>query len=184
MSKYYNFIALNINQTEVVWSEPYVDGNGLGNMTTAAFPIYYNKSNSSKILLGVVGIDILMSELTAYNLTRNAIVEKLIIKSSKCKNVNFSFCEFENLRGEEKCDIMQCRNNDIVDIINPETCSTPISNNVLCNNSVLKKTSNIIPCCGLNSKKCYESPLLNLAIKKSCKILHFFILLIYLYNFI
>ena len=92
---------MGVNQTEVIWSEPYEDGHGLGQMTTAALPVYYNNSNV-KILLGVVGLDVLMSDFIGFE-TTSAIVKVLVQRSrGKCVKLSLKPCEFENLRSNFK----------------------------------------------------------------------------------
>ena len=100
LSKYYQFITKGANQTEVVWTEPYEDSYGLGRMTTAAFPVYQrNANNNTKILLGVVGLDVLMSDFTIFD-TSEFVVDELVKRSrGNCLKISPNYCELENMRG-------------------------------------------------------------------------------------
>jgi len=40
MASYYQYIATGLVIENVVWSEPYIDANGLGELTTGSLPVY------------------------------------------------------------------------------------------------------------------------------------------------
>ena len=99
MEKYYQFISFGSQSDSVIWTEPYLDSQGLGEMTTAAIPVYYYNNNNFKILIGVIGIDVLMTDFTTFE-TSKEVVKTLVFRSNgKCQKINLSQCNLENLRG-------------------------------------------------------------------------------------
>jgi hypothetical protein len=79
MSTYYNVLSLGIKLTTPIWTEPYNDASGLGNMTTCALAVYDNTRNPP-LLLGVVGVDVLMDELQKYD-NHQTVLKGLISRS-------------------------------------------------------------------------------------------------------
>ena len=63
MSGYYAYLANGIVSDKVLWSEEYLDSQGLGNMVTAALPIYGTTTNGGRRVIGVVGVDVLTDPL-------------------------------------------------------------------------------------------------------------------------
>ena len=57
VEKLFSFLANDLNITQVVWTEPYQDSDGLGMLTTAAIPFY---DRALVKLIGVVGVDVLL----------------------------------------------------------------------------------------------------------------------------
>ena len=96
MNSYFFSLSLGIENKRPIWTEPYEDSAGLGIMTTCALPVY--DRTSTPFLIGVVGIDIIMSDL--YDLADEKTVKnKLITKSMQsCAKPNLSNCELNSVR--------------------------------------------------------------------------------------
>ena len=93
----------NNNNNNLSWSEPYIDGGGLGSVVTAVMPVY-----SDDTLLGVAASDIRTDDLLEF--TNTNTIQKLTnflisrTRKSSTKN-NLSDCELNQLRGEtSQCD--------------------------------------------------------------------------------
>lgn len=57
---FYQYLAFGNRNTEPIWSSIYEDAFGFGQLTTVAYPAYYNDGDKI-IFLGVAGIDVLVS---------------------------------------------------------------------------------------------------------------------------
>lgn len=66
MRNYSVYLAEGIEVTEPVWTEPYIDAFGFGRMVTVSMPIYYTENGIRKIL-GVTGLDVVMSTFDQFN---------------------------------------------------------------------------------------------------------------------
>lgn len=62
MRDYYTYISEGVSITSPVWTEPYEDAFGFGNLVTVSMPIYYEESGIRSIL-GVAGLDISYSQI-------------------------------------------------------------------------------------------------------------------------
>ena len=65
MISYYSFLASGMKINNVLWSEQYMSFTLSAPQVTAALPVYVPKgvNADSQELLGVVGVDVLMSSL-------------------------------------------------------------------------------------------------------------------------
>jgi len=61
-NSYFIAISFDIALSKPIWIEPYEDSNGLGQMTTAAIPVF-DRSGSKPFLIGVLGIDVTINDL-------------------------------------------------------------------------------------------------------------------------
>jgi len=141
MNSYSTVLAsgINRNNSNVIWTEPYTDYNGLGEMTTASFPIY-DYSTTIPYLIGVAGVDILMSDIYSFGEKNyTSIITKLKGRSSGCDEISLNNCQLEYLRGNDsKCINLKYSTLDIFTdcqpIIKPLTCkiSPAKFNNPIC----------------------------------------------------
>ena len=60
-----------------MWTEPYDDFFGFGRMVTVSMPIYYVENDIRKIL-GVAGIDVVISQFESFGLDEDGIIKKLL----------------------------------------------------------------------------------------------------------
>eukprot|EP00761_Pharyngomonas_kirbyi_P010550 gb/GECH01010570.1/.p1 GENE.gb/GECH01010570.1/~~gb/GECH01010570.1/.p1 ORF type:complete len:1003 (+),score=253.65 gb/GECH01010570.1/:1-3009(+) len=71
MGEYYRYFALGINTESTLWTAPYFDVNGLGLILTVALPVYDKRVSPPK-LAGVLGSDIVVSELVSQAFSERA----------------------------------------------------------------------------------------------------------------
>ena len=99
---YFFILSSGLVRNEVVWTEPYVDASGLGNMTSAVLPFYEKKNSHPAKLLGVIGVDVLLETILEYT-----SLEELNKRILEGKNAPVSslldFCQLQSLRGDYKC---------------------------------------------------------------------------------
>lgn len=62
MGQYYQYFAAGIQNDQVFWTAPYFDASGLGLVITASIPLY-DRRRDPPSLFGVVGTDVIVSEL-------------------------------------------------------------------------------------------------------------------------
>ena len=141
MSQYYQFLATGIASSAARWTAPYIDSFGLGQMVTAAIPVY-DRSQSLPLLVGVVGTDVLMTDLTPHG-DYTTIVSELIARGSTCTPLSLSSCQMQHLRNTGRnaypCPapaptIASC--NAASEIVQVQRCTNgaPSLNQVLCQN--------------------------------------------------
>ena len=142
MSSYYRYLAAGLNRVDPIWTEPYKDKTGLGDVTTTAFPVY-DRTLKPHFLLGVVGIDITMDQFYKFDNSKN-VLKKLVTQSIKCTKTNFTECDLEALR------VNKCGNSCSHVSTKPASCSSSItSSELVCGNNVLlNSVSNVQKCCG------------------------------------
>ena len=81
------------------WIEPYEDASGLGLVTTVAIPFYARGTNDvPDVFLGVVGLDIILSELDFEGMTQEAIFNAFFDRSSRCVLADTTPCEIQVYR--------------------------------------------------------------------------------------
>lgn len=90
------FISANNRITRPIWTEPYVDFYGLGEMITVSMPAYYTNEENISVLLGVAGVDIVMSSFDKFKI-ENDIARFLVGETACFKNV-LSECQYNNFR--------------------------------------------------------------------------------------
>eukprot|EP00803_Ostreobium_quekettii_P003181 evm.model.scf_371.2 EVM.evm.TU.scf_371.2 scf_371:17986-30545(+) len=100
---YTRFLAWGRQGLDVIWSNFYIDDAGLGNMTTAAMPIYSPGAGNGipGLLVGVVGKDVLVSQLQADDEDFKGVVDRIIERTSVCYKTDLSACQYQVLRGDK-----------------------------------------------------------------------------------
>lgn len=88
MASYYDFYAsqrvFQTDESKVRWVEPYEDAFGAGTMTTASTALY-DESTSPPTLVGVVGIDLLLTDITAAAESSGvSLINALATRSKTC----------------------------------------------------------------------------------------------------
>jgi len=166
---YFTVLSSGINRSSgsVIWTEPYNDYDGLGQMTTAAFPIY-DYTTTIPYLIGVAGMDILMSDIYSFDEKNYAtVLEKLTNRSIGCEKINLNDCQLEYLRSENtKCTNLKYSN--VVISKNCQSIRKPLICNVLPISSPLCLYSPVegdlnLPCCG--TENCAGYPVGTIATK-------------------
>lgn len=100
ISKYLN---LNMKTPNLIWTEPYLDNSGLGQVITAAKSVYDSSVTPAK-LVGVAAIDIILGEMLALT-DIDSLVNTLMNRSRRnfFKNT-LTNCELDQLRQTaDKC---------------------------------------------------------------------------------
>jgi hypothetical protein len=110
-------LAFGNQNTSPLWSKIYEDAFGFGQLTTVAYPAYYNDGTQMR-LIGVAGIDILVSELIKYE-SNTTEIERLLAEEKQCFVRSISGCQIENIRGTQTCGTANCA-------ITNGTCSSGI----------------------------------------------------------
>eukprot|EP00340_Litonotus_pictus_P004382 CAMPEP_0170517622 /NCGR_PEP_ID=MMETSP0209-20121228/3545_1 /TAXON_ID=665100 ORGANISM="Litonotus pictus, Strain P1" /NCGR_SAMPLE_ID=MMETSP0209 /ASSEMBLY_ACC=CAM_ASM_000301 /LENGTH=554 /DNA_ID=CAMNT_0010802911 /DNA_START=101 /DNA_END=1765 /DNA_ORIENTATION=+ len=100
MNDYYLLLSAGMDSNKVIWTEPYEDNLNMGLITTVAYPIY-DRTVSPPFLIGVLGQDVIMTELEKYADSDN-ILSQFIARSRACNKFSLSECQMDSLR-EEKC---------------------------------------------------------------------------------
>ena len=100
MTQYYQYLAAGVgnvgNRSAIRWSTPYLDGGGLGWMMSVARPVYTTVGSITQ-LVGAVGTDVLMEQLTQHGEYRT-VVSEVISRSSFCAAFSLSGCVLQQLR--------------------------------------------------------------------------------------
>lgn len=99
---YYFILSSGLVRNEVVWTEPYVDASGLGNMTSAVLPFYEKKNSNPAKLLGVIGVDVLLETILEYTSLEDLNKRILEGKNAPASSL-LDFCQLQSLRGDYKC---------------------------------------------------------------------------------
>ncbi|XP_066266501.1 voltage-dependent calcium channel subunit alpha-2/delta-2-like isoform X2 [Branchiostoma lanceolatum] len=99
LSQYYDYYGtLREGQGQVIWTEPYKDAFGAGEVVTAAKAVY-NTSTVPQTLLGVLGIDVATSATEKITTDKQDLFDTLQSRSSSCADIRASsVCELEQLR--------------------------------------------------------------------------------------
>ena len=79
MADYHKYISSAITVDSPVWTEPYNDAFGFGQMVTVSYPVYYKKPGSDhQFIVGVAAIDVPMDSLERFNMMEEEIIERLL----------------------------------------------------------------------------------------------------------
>ncbi|XP_078612475.1 voltage-dependent calcium channel subunit alpha-2/delta-2-like [Branchiostoma floridae x Branchiostoma japonicum] len=99
LSQYYDYYGtLREGQGQVIWTEPYMDAFGAGEVITGAKAVY-NTTTVPQRLLGVVGIDVAISATEKITADKQDLLDTLRRRSSSCADIReTSECELEQLR--------------------------------------------------------------------------------------
>ena len=100
LGQYYYYLQSLVveDQVEPIWVEPYIDAFGLGNITTLSLALY-DKTLQPYRLIGVVGADLLLDDLKAFdpnNYTK--IVENLASRGDCSRDKDISPCLLDAIR--------------------------------------------------------------------------------------
>ena len=118
MSQYYDYYATlrRAGDEGVVWVEPYIDASGAGMLVTASKAVYDSQSSPSR-LIGVVAVDILVSDLEEAGeqagIDYEGVVRHLALRNT-CPNIetiNITDCELNSIRsssGGQMCGSNVC----------------------------------------------------------------------------
>ena len=105
MSSYLQFLARERgkafqDQSGIIWSNFYEDDGGLGQMTTAAKPVYAPTTSlgTEGPLVGVVGHDVRVSDLSETSSGFERLIERLIFRSSQCIAEEVDSCQLQVLK--------------------------------------------------------------------------------------
>ena len=92
-----------------VWTEPYNDYYEYGWMVTVSMPAYHvSPVTNLSTMLGVVGIDIMMSEFDIYGFSEQEITNQLIGESA-CQKNDITDCQLQALRSlDYRCNVSNC----------------------------------------------------------------------------
>ena len=75
---YYEFFWESTINSKPFWTDPYDDAFGLGTIVTVSIPIFQHQDiNGLNRLIGVAGIDVLMSQFTKFDFTEEQVNEML-----------------------------------------------------------------------------------------------------------
>lgn len=100
LTNYYIFLSVGYTNKKPIWSQPYVDSSGgFGSIISISKPIYLNDSNGIQKVLGVVSMDLQMSELLKYGRTEAEVIQ--IMQDEKV-------C-FTNSLTQEQLEILRCQ---------------------------------------------------------------------------
>ncbi|CAD7695492.1 unnamed protein product, partial [Ostreobium quekettii] len=99
---YTRFLAWGRRGLDVIWSNFYVDDGGLGDMTTAAMPVYSPNTAEGVpgLLVAVVGKDVLVSQLEQDDENFQDVFDRIIKRTSTCRVSELKPCQLQVLRGE------------------------------------------------------------------------------------
>lgn len=118
MSQYYDYYSTlrRAGDESVVWVEPYTDASGAGLLVTASKAVYDTNSSPSR-LIGVVAVDILISDLKTAGQQAGVdyagVVYRLALRNT-CPNIetsNITECELNSIRasnGGQTCGSAVC----------------------------------------------------------------------------
>jgi len=104
MSHFYDYFSGQraSGDSRVSWVEPYIDAYGAGEMTTASKAIY-DKSVTPPKLVGVLGIDVLMTEIknASGSSDTTVLIKALAQRSKTCVDITDDACTLVALRKKD-----------------------------------------------------------------------------------
>ena len=99
MRSFYLFLTARRTSGTPIWTEPYMDDSGLGEIITVAKPVFSQGSGSVKgVFLGVAGHDVLFSELDQSQYELDDILDELLQRTGRCEPVINDTCQLQVLR--------------------------------------------------------------------------------------
>lgn len=128
LSLYYDYFALlrETDNLQVAWVEPYEDAVGAGRLVTGSKAVY-DTSHSPPKLVGVVGLDILVSDLREHFESRGMdyreVVEYLASRNACPTTAGFNESVLNVIRvrgGGEACGVS---NEDVMEVVTTVSCS-------------------------------------------------------------
>lgn len=101
LNSYYTFLAAGRDSDGVTWAEPYEDASGLGTITTVAKAIFSppGKDGTKGVQIGVVGHDVMLSELDATQKSLD-VVSELASLSRNCDSLKLEPCRLQAQRDQ------------------------------------------------------------------------------------
>lgn len=125
MARYYELYAIGAQaQSVVTWSNPTVDPDGLGNVTTASLAVL-DRTVSPIALVGVASLDVLVSELTTgTGCNADTALGELFARSSVCEKFSLSELDLQRYRARvDPCGVCSTPAPDIPGFQFPATCA-------------------------------------------------------------
>ncbi|XP_078695063.1 voltage-dependent calcium channel subunit alpha-2/delta-2-like isoform X1 [Branchiostoma floridae x Branchiostoma belcheri] len=167
LSQYYDYYStLREGQGHVIWTEPYMDAFGAGEVVTAAKAVY-NTSTVPQTFLGVVGIDVATSATEKYTTSKQDLLDTLRSRSSSCADLReSSLCELEQLRQKVyQQGTVRYENNSAkwCDLSSAQECTFPVTEpcenqpqlyRTCMNHTAVKVDYETTSCCGRYDQPC------------------------------
>lgn len=100
MSAYYEYFALlrsELTSAPAVWVELYTDATGAGEMTTVSKAVY-DTTVQPRRLMGVLGMDVLASDLRKLEANYDNLLQALVFRSNICPTLSVDECNLEYVR--------------------------------------------------------------------------------------
>ena len=99
MRSFYLFLTARRTSGTPVWTEPYMDDSGLGEIITVAKPVFSQGSGTIKgVFLGVAGHDVRFTELDESQFELDDILDELLERTGRCEPVINDTCQLQVLR--------------------------------------------------------------------------------------
>lgn len=97
LTSYVSVLTSKRNNNDLVWSGFYIDDSGLGEMTTAALPVFtFNTTGSMKgELVGVVGHDIPLSQFQSRGVSYAEVLGTVTNRISTCNMKPLGTCPLQ-----------------------------------------------------------------------------------------
>jgi len=106
LQNYYLLLSRGMTRSEIIWTDAYDDIIGSLKKTTAVLP-FYERSATPPILLGVIGMDFIVTELEKKYTNSDVLLKSMI--STGCTKINLSQCQLDALRPQEfRCAVKNC----------------------------------------------------------------------------
>lgn len=152
MTEYYQFLASGMNSDAVVWSDVFTDATSGLEVVSAAKAVY-DDTKSPPLLLGVGGVELLMSQLVGSGTSADETVRYLRTASGGCPVFNLTGCQMEALRFSGGAQNQKCNNVGSCDVAHAfdqvASCGGRVTGQPLCNADTLDEdTFQELGCCG------------------------------------
>mmetsp|Transcript_15698 Transcript_15698/g.16287 ORF Transcript_15698/g.16287 Transcript_15698/m.16287 type:complete len:231 (-) Transcript_15698:41-733(-) len=146
MIDFTSLLSSGSQNTSPIWTEPYLEISGIGNIITAAISIY-DSSTVPPFLVGVVGIDITINDLLEFGTIEQLGQTFKTRTQSGSSTMNLSNCQIEQLR-TRKCGLSgNCSNTIKTEY---QQCSSPLTK-VFCEDEATMEVQTRLPddysCC-------------------------------------
>ena len=140
LSHYENFLSSFIIDEEVIWVEPYIDASGLGEIITGSFAVHDFTVFPPK-LIGVVGIDILVTDLERADPNWREAIFLLASQAHCAEDVHDRIdpCKLEAIRvatgnPESVClaKLRRCNESSLNENVTTLTCGRALNSSNIC----------------------------------------------------
>ena len=101
---YNSYMAAGVNTEIGLWSDIYEDSLGQGKMMTITRSIYKALDDGTQELMGIIGFDVLISELTLNGTVTEVGLTALITENQVCEDFYLSYDSRTTLQGDDTCD--------------------------------------------------------------------------------